>query len=301
MRIFNIVTQKGGTGKSETVKNLAYGLSQKGLRTLVVDLDPQANTTTTLLKLNKQVTPSTLKEMEEEFNNVAACGELTGKEGIDIINKYMLKKVDGLDVSDVLINPSKMKEAIVSTVYEKLDILPSSSKLIETDMKLKSDCMRSDTRLMIALNEVEKDYDVCIIDNSPFINAITINGITACKNEGDLIIVPIKLENGSLEGVDTTLQQMLEILKFSSFLGFDFKLLFTMRNRTKIEAAVEETMRFLFPGRCFEQTIRYQAKPVTQSSFEKKILISHSNSNVANDYRALVEEIYNTIDKTNIN
>ena len=39
MRILNIVTQKGGTGKSETVKNLAFGLAKKGLKTLVVDLD----------------------------------------------------------------------------------------------------------------------------------------------------------------------------------------------------------------------------------------------------------------------
>lgn len=56
---------------------------------------------------------------------------------------------------------------------------------------------------------------------------ITINGVTACKNEGDLIIIPIKIDSGSLEGVDVTLQQMLEILSYSSFLSFDFKLLFT--------------------------------------------------------------------------
>ena len=53
MKILNVITQKGGTGKSETVKNLAYGLSSKGLKTLVVDLDPQANTSATILKLQK--------------------------------------------------------------------------------------------------------------------------------------------------------------------------------------------------------------------------------------------------------
>lgn len=294
MKILNIITQKGGTGKSETVKNLAYGLSRKGLKTLVVDLDPQANTSATLLKLNKTVDSNTLEKMITEYANMERNG-LTGMEGIEIINKYMRKNINTYDVSDILLHPKDIKEAIVETEYPNLSIIPASSKLIETDIRLKSSSMKSDTRLSIALEKVEKEYDVCIIDNSPFVNAITINGITACKNEGDLVIVPIKIENGSLEGVDTTLQQMLEVLEYSSFLAFDFKLLFTMRNRNKIEKEIENTLRCLFPERCFTQTIRYQAKPIVEASLEKKILIETSKSNVSYDYRNLVEEIYNTL------
>lgn len=294
MRILNIITQKGGTGKSETVKNLAYGLSRKGLKTLVVDLDPQANTSATLLKLNKTVDSNTLEKMITDYANMERNG-LTGMEGIEIINKYMRKNINTYDVSDILLHPKDINEAIVETEYPNLSIIPASSKLIETDIRLKSSSMKSDTRLSIALEKVEKEYDVCIIDNSPFVNAITINGITACKNEGDLVIVPIKIENGSLEGVDTTLQQMLEVLEYSSFLAFDFKLLFTMRNRNKIEKEIENTLRCLFPERCFTQTIRYQAKPIVEASLEKKILIETSKSNVSYDYRNLVEEIYNTL------
>lgn len=294
MRILNIVTQKGGTGKSETVKNLAYGLSRKGLKTLVIDLDPQANTSATLLKLNKTVDKKTLQAMKDEYSLMEKNG-LTGMEGIEIINKYMRKNIRECDISDVLIHPKDIKAAILETEYSNLSIIPASSKLIEADIKLKSSTMKSDTRLSLALEYVEDDYDVCIIDNSPFINAITINGITACKSEGDLVIVPIRIENGSLEGVDTTLQQMLEVLEYSSFLEFDFKLLFTMRNRNKVEKEIEETLRYLFPERCIGQTIRYQAKPIVQASLQKEILIESSNSNVADDYRNLVEEIYRTI------
>lgn len=294
MRIFNIVTQKGGTGKSETVKNLAYGLSQKGLKTLVIDLDPQANTSATILKLNKTVDKNTLEAMKNEFSTMKNEG-LSGLEGIEIINKYMRKNIRNCDISDVLVHPKNIKDAIMETDYSNLSIIPASSKLIEADMKLKSSTMKSDTRLSLALEYIENEYDVCIIDNSPFINAITINGITACKSEGDLIIVPIKIENGSLEGVDTTLQQMLEVLEYSSFLDFDFKLFFTMRNRNKVEKEIEETLRYLFPERCITQTIRYQAKPIIQASLHKKILIEQSQSNVANDYRNFVEEIYNMI------
>lgn len=292
MRILNVVTQKGGTGKSETVKNLAYGLSNKGLKTLIVDLDPQANTTATILKSHESISEETISEMIEEFRNTE---NPTGIEGIGILHSYMKKRIKGYDVSDVLIQPTLINEAIQHTIYDNLDILPSSSNLIETDMKLKTSCMKSDTRLDIALQKIQDKYDVCIIDNSPFINAVTINGVTACKNEDDLIIVPLKIDAGSLEGVDATLQQMLEILSYSSFLSFDFKLLFTMRNRTRIENNVETAMRELFPNRCFDTTIRYQAKPIIQASNERKILLEGKyESGVLQDYKNLVEEIYKT-------
>ena len=95
MRIFNIITQKGGTGKSETVKNLAYGLSQMGLRTLVVDLDPQGNTSSTILKLHKGISKKTLDEMKQEYRELISVkkGEATGLEGIEIVHKCMNKKI----------------------------------------------------------------------------------------------------------------------------------------------------------------------------------------------------------------
>lgn len=295
MRILNIVTQKGGTGKSETVKNLAFGLAKKGLKTLVVDLDPQANTSSTILKLHESISKETLDEMIQTFINDKPDNP-TGLEGIDILHRFMKKKIDGYDVSDVLLQPTLINEAIQHTKYINLDILPASSNLIETDMKLKTSCMKSDTRLDIALQKVEDKYDVCIIDNSPIINGVTINGVTACKNEGDLIIIPIKIDAGSLEGVDITLQQMLEILSYSDFLEFDFKLLFTMRNRTNVEADVEKTLRTLFPDRCFNTPIRYQSKPVVTASNERKILLEgRCKSGVAQDYKMLVDEIFASI------
>lgn len=295
MRILNIVTQKGGTGKSETVKNLAFGLAKKGLKTLVVDLDPQANTSSTILKLHESISKETLDEMIQTFINDKPDNP-TGLEGIDILHRFMKKKIDGYDVSDVLLQPTLINEAIQHTKYINLDILPASSNLIETDMKLKTSCMKSDTRLDIALQKVEDKYDVCIIDNSPIINGVTINGVTACKNEGDLIIIPIKIDAGSLEGVDITLQQMLEILSYSDFLEFDFKLLFTMRNRTVVEADVEKTLRTLFPDRCFNTPIRYQSKPVVTASNERKILLEgRCKSGVAQDYKMLVDEIFASI------
>ena len=245
--------------------------------------------------MHESISKETLDEMIQTFINDKPDNP-TGLEGIDILHRFMKKKIDGYDVSDVLLQPTLINEAIQHTKYINLDILPASSNLIETDMKLKTSCMKSDTRLDIALQKVEDKYDVCIIDNSPIINGVTINGVTACKNEGDLIIIPIKIDAGSLEGVDITLQQMLEILSYSDFLEFDFKLLFTMRNRTVVEADVEKTLRTLFPDRCFNTPIRYQSKPVVTASNERKILLEgRCKSGVAQDYKMLVDEIFASI------
>ena len=295
MRVINIVTQKGGTGKTETAKNLAFGLSEKGMRVLLVDLDPQANTTSTILNKQKRTDLSSLDLMCSQYDEVVKDTEkMTGLEGFEILSSYF-KKNDEYDISDVLLQPALIQKAIQKTKYENLDIVPSSISLIETDMKLKQSAMKVDTRLDAALHFVSNEYDICVIDNSPVINGITVNGITACINEGDLIIIPIKIDEGGIAGFVQTYEQMKEILEYSPTLGFDFKLLFTMRNRTNIEKETEKRLRHLSGNRCFETTIRYQAKPVTNASLDNKVLIADSTSNVAKDYRNLVEEIYQKI------
>lgn len=295
MKVINIVTQKGGSGKTETAKNLAYGLSKKGLKVLLIDLDPQANTTTTILNKKNKYDISSLDEMVEQyFKEAQDAKALTGLEGFNILESYSEKDKEEYDISDVLLQPTLIEKAIVKTRYKNLDLLPSSIALIETDMKLKLSTMKVDTRLDTALHIVSNKYDVCVIDNSPVINGITVNGITACINEGDLIIIPIKIDEGGISGFVQTYKKMKEILAYSPSLGFDFKLLFTMRNRTNVERDTEKFLRILSGNRCFNTSIRYQSKPITTSSLENEILIDKSNSNVAEDYKKLVDEIFHS-------
>lgn len=296
MKVINIVTQKGGTGKTETAKNLAFGLAEKGKKILLVDLDPQANSTSAILNKKKRTDIKSLDLMCNQYDELIKTSEKsTGLEGFEILSSHFKKNVDEYDVSDVLLQPALIKKSIQETKYKNLDIVPSSISLIETDMKLKQSAMKVDTRLDAALQLVSDKYDICVIDNSPVINGITVNGITACINEGDIIIIPIKIDEGGIAGFVQTYEQMKEILEYSPTLGFDFKLLFTMRNRTNVEKETEKRLRHLSGNRCFETTIRYQAKPVTNASLENKVLIADSTSNVAKDYRNLVEEIYELI------
>lgn len=299
MKVINIVTQKGGTGKTEATKNLALGFAKAGKKVLVIDLDPQANTTTNLLQISRPLDDKAMEEMKREFDIIIREKKLHGEEpsgieGIDIIHRYAKRYSEKKDTSAVLATPASIKEVIKHTKYDNLDIIAASSELIETDLKLKSAVFGADSRLSNALDIVKDEYDVVVIDHSPFINALTINGIVAAKNEGDLIVIPVKLECASIDGMDTIFQQMLEILS-SGYLGFDFKLLFTMINRNKAEKKLESMLRYLFPNNCFETSIRYQAKPVNTASSKKEVLIDNNNSGVAEDYKKLICECLDTL------
>lgn len=299
MRILNVVTQKGGTGKSETVKNLAYGIAQKGYKVLVIDLDPQANTSAIFLNLHQEMSDVVLDDMKSCIEQIqsqyssSGINLSTGQIGIDVLHEYIKKQNTDYDVSDVLLNEELIDKAIRSTEYTNIDILPASIKLIQTDRALK-DSVGADVRLNKALREhMTHQYDYCIIDNSPVTNALTINGIVACQTNEDIIILPVKIDAGGLEGMDITFQKMKEIKSYQ-YLDYDFKILFTMRNRTKVEARVEETIRMLFKNHCFNTNIRYQPSPIVNSSTKGKILLEmFKDKNVSKDYMHLVDEIVN--------
>lgn len=101
------------------------------------------------------------------------------------------------------------------------------------------------------------------------------------------------LYQGGLEGLDHTISTMIEWLEYGD-LKYDFKILGTMVNRNKVDYSVIKFLRLLFKERVFTTTIRYQSKPVVSSSLSKEILIKDSKSNVANDYRAFVDELLAT-------
>lgn len=141
-KIIAVTNQKGGVGKTTTTVNLGAALGINGKKVLVVDIDPQGNSTSGL-NINK-------KDIEYSVYNVLF--------DITYINK-----------------------AIIKTEYKNLDILPSSIDLAGCELEL-STMTKREYRLKNALLSIDGIYDYVLIDCPPSLGLITINAITCCDS-----------------------------------------------------------------------------------------------------------------------
>lgn len=141
-RIIAIANQKGGVGKTTTTVNLAACLANAGKKVLLIDIDPQGNSTSGL--------------------------------GID---KRRCEKT----VYDCLINEERMEDVAIQTQYENLFVCPSNLDLSGAEIELIS-VMGRENRLKQSLENVKDDFDYILIDTPPSLGLITINTLTAANS-----------------------------------------------------------------------------------------------------------------------
>ena len=294
MKVFSVINEKGGVSKTSLSANIAYGLASKyKQRVLLVDADPQHNLSSMMIKRNEKdelvKLDEFLERLPDEIGIDKAIEELNG-----FLN-YAIEKENSLDLSDVLYKPVSIHEAIVGTKYENVDIVPASHKLSVTDYYLKNE-RNGYRRLMIALNEVRNEYDVVIIDNSPFSTAITCNAIMACHNEGDRLIIPTKVDYETWEGLNSTLNNLIAWIQDEG-LDCDVSIVRTFVTRTKTTEVGSRILEKLFGDRLLNSSIRFQSSPIQASSFDNSVLLASTSSiikksGVFNDYTDLADEIF---------
>ena len=136
-RIIAIANQKGGVGKTTTTINLGAAIAESGKKVLIIDLDPQSNTTTGLGVSTKDLNSS---------------------------------------IYQVIIEENTASETIVSVGIKNLYLLPSSLELAGAEIELVTAFSR-EQRLTRALDEVVSDYDFIIIDCPPALGLLTVNAL----------------------------------------------------------------------------------------------------------------------------
>ncbi len=141
-RIYTIVNQKGGVGKTTTAINLGAYLAYYGQRVLLVDLDPQANATSCLGVEKNEVRGGTY---------------------------------------EALLDGNSSRGFILHNPRLKLSLLPSSPSLAGAEVELVNELAR-ETRLQKALEKVQERYDYVLVDCPPSLGLLTLNGLVAARD-----------------------------------------------------------------------------------------------------------------------
>ena len=216
-KIISVINQKGGVGKTTTVINLAAGLSMKGKKILVIDLDPQGNATT----------------------------------GLGLSNNNSSEKT----IYSVLNGNKKISDVIQQTSFANLNLITSNVDLSGLEVETAGDSRRAfklKDELSAILNDSGAPYDYILIDCPPSLSLLTIMALVA----SDALVVPLQTEFFALEGL-TQLKKTIERIKSNLNPSLEIRgILLTMFDkRNKLSGQVEIEARNYFKEKVYSTSV----------------------------------------------
>jgi chromosome partitioning protein len=256
-KIITVANQKGGVGKTTSAINLSAALGVLEYKTLLVDADPQANATS----------------------------------GVGIDPRTVKTSVYECLVSDL--NPA---DIIISTENPNLDILPAHIDLVGAEIEL-INLPNREYMMRKALAPLRDVYDFIIIDCSPSLGLITVNGLVA----SDAVIVPVQCEYFALEGLGKLLNTIKIVQsKLNPELSIEGILLTMYDTRLRLANQVVEEVRMHFQELVFDTIIHRNTRLGEAPSFGETIIMHDATSKGAVNYLNLAREILQKNEMTRI-
>lgn len=253
-KIISLVNQKGGVGKTTTSINLAASLGALKKRVLLIDLDPQGNSTTGV--------------------------------GID---KSQIKK----SVYDLIIDNADVKDVIIQTNFKNLYIIPAVINLAGADIELMERSrvqpgFSKAGQLKKKIDPIKNLFDYIIIDCPPSLGILTTNALTA----SDSVIIPVQCEFFALEGIMQLLNTiMLAQKNLNPKLDIEGVLLTMLDNRTNLGLEVVEDIKSYFKERVYDTIIPRLVRLSEAPSHGKPIIAYDPHSRGTEAYLNLAKEV----------
>jgi len=249
--IVSIANQKGGVAKSTTAINLAAGLALEGRKVLLIDTDPQGNTTRVFIYPKVEI------DLEKSLYNA-------------------------------IINFSPLSTIVQKTHFNNLHFVPSHIRLTSADLELAQALDNRSERLKRAIGKLGDQYDYIIIDNPPSLGLLAINALVASDkliipvSTGFFALTGLVQLQESIGMVkQTQLNPKLEIMG----------VLCTFSDHTNVSRDVEKQLREHFGELVFDTTIPKNVSLEEAHSNYTHIFEYAPNSAGAHAYKALVKEV----------
>ncbi len=255
-RIFAVVNQKGGVGKTTTSINLGTALAAVGRRVLIIDFDAQGNASTGL--------------------------------GISRADRLLTSY-------DLVVDRVPLEEAVLSTIVPRLDIVPGDENLSGVETELASDARRS-YRLREAIHSyIDRTehgglvrYDYILIDCPPSLSALTMNAMTA----SDALLVPLQCEFLALEGLSQLLRTV-EVVRagLNPTLEIQGVVLTMYDRRNSLSDQVANEVRAFFGSKVYNTVIPRNVRLSEAPSFGKPALLYDYRCPGSEAYIRLASEV----------
>ena len=240
-KIIAIANHKGGVGKTTTVASVGSILASRGKRVLLIDLDAQANLTTSFINGEPQQT---------------------------------------------IYNAMKGEQTNIVKLSDNLSILPSSLDMAGIELEISARVQR-EFILKDIIEPVESSYDYILLDCPPSLGLVTINAMVAAHE----VYIPLTPEALPTKGLTMLLEIISMVKKRLNPSLVHSGIIITRWERNKLSQNVAEGLESRFGNKVFSTRIRKNVSLAEAPLMFQDITTYAPNSNGAEDYRSLTDEI----------